>query len=97
MKSCWVYFLTNSNKTVLYIGVTNDLTRRVSEHKSKCIKGFTSTYSLSKLVYYENFNDIRQAIAREKQLKKWSRAKKDNLIETMNPFWKDLHDEDPIM
>ncbi|MBT6301578.1 MAG: GIY-YIG nuclease family protein [Candidatus Jacksonbacteria bacterium] len=97
MNYYYVYFLTNSNKTVLYIGVTNDLSRRVSEHKSKLIKGFTSQYSLSKLVYYEDFNDVQQAIAREKQLKKWARVKKDRLIEAVNPFWKDLSDEDPIM
>jgi len=86
----YVYFLTNRNNTVLYIGVTNNLKRRVLEHKNKVSSGFTSMYNVHKLVYYETFTDIRVAIAREKQLKGWLRKRKDELIEKTNPYWKEL-------
>ena len=76
--------------TKYYVGVTNDLERRASEHKSGLIPGFTQKYNCKKLVYYESFSDIEQAIAREKQLKGWVRKKKDALIDSMNPEWKDL-------
>jgi len=80
-----------SNRTqTLYIGVTNDIARRVNEHKSKLNPGFTSRYNIIKLVYVESFSDIRDAIAREKQLKGWRRNKKVSLIESVNPGWKDL-------
>lgn len=88
-----VYILTNSNDTVLYIGVTNDLERRLFEHKSKLVSGFTGNYNLNKLVYFEITTDVMSALEREKQLKRWSRAKKVTLIETLNPRWNDLHDE----
>ncbi|NQU83337.1 MAG: GIY-YIG nuclease family protein [Parcubacteria group bacterium] len=85
----YVYILS-SNSGTLYIGVTNDIERRVSEHKQGLIKGFTKKYNCKKLVYYEDYTDIKQAITREKQLKKWSRNKKQNLIKTLNPTWKDF-------
>ena len=86
----WVYIVTNERGSVLYIGMTNDLARRISEHRAGEIPGFTADYRCRKLVYYEHCTDVRDAIAREKQLKKWSRAKKVALIATLNPCWKDL-------
>ena len=84
MNQYYTYILSNKNDTTLYIGVTNDIERRVAEHRSGTIPGFTQKYKCHKLVYFESFSDVEQAIAREKQLKKWSRAKKDALIDTMN-------------
>ena len=75
---------------VLYIGVTNDLDRRVFEHKTKRVPGFSARYNVQKLVYFESFGDVRAAIAREKQLKGWLRSRKVALIESTNPQWKDL-------
>lgn len=92
MNQYYVYIMTNRSKT-LYTGVTNDLNRRVSEHKNKLIEGFTSKYNINKLVYFEETPDISSAIAREKQIKGWLRRKKIELIESMNPEWKDLSDE----
>jgi len=89
-KIYYVYILSNWNNRVVYIGVTNNLERRVYEHKNKLVPGFTSKYNVNKLVYYESTNDIFFALAREKEIKKWRREKKNNLIETMNPGWKDL-------
>jgi len=86
----WVYIITNRHDSVLYIGMTNDLVRRVSEHRSGEIHGFTSAYRCHKLLYYEHFTAVQDAIGRETQLKKWSRAKKVALIATMNPRWDDL-------
>ncbi len=86
----YVYILANKSNTVIYIGVTNDLERRVNEHKSEEIKGFTKRYKVNKLVYFEEFTEINEAISREKQLKNWIREKKNRLIETMNPEWSDL-------
>lgn len=83
--------MTNKSKT-LYTGVTNNLTRRVYEHKNKSIDGFTKKYNIHKLVYLELFNNIEAAIRREKQIKGWIRKKKIDLIESMNPDWKDLSD-----
>ncbi|MBS7261059.1 MAG: GIY-YIG nuclease family protein [Treponema sp.] len=74
----------------MYIGMTNDLTRRISEHKSGLIEGFTKKYHVHKLVYFESTEDVNNAIKREKQLKGWTRAKKNALVETVNPEWKDL-------
>ena len=86
-----VYILTNKYNTVLYIGVTADLFTRIPEHKSKLHKkAFTAKYNCDKLIYYETFGRIEDAIAREKQLKKWNRAWKDELIKKINPEWKDL-------
>jgi putative endonuclease len=81
--------MTNRSKT-LYTGVTNDLMRRVYEHKNKMIEGFTKKYNITKLVYYEETNDIQVAISREKQIKGWLRGKKIALIESVNPKWNDL-------
>ncbi len=92
MKKCYVYIMTNKSKT-LYTGVTNNLERRVWEHKKKMIPGFTYKYSITKLVYFEEGDDIRVAIAREKQIKGWLRLKKLTLIESINPEWRDLSDD----
>ena len=89
MRQHYVYIMTNKSRT-LYTGVTNNLERRVYEHKHKLIEGFTSKYNITKLVYYEAFGDIREALAREKQIKGWLRVKKIALIESVNPEWKDL-------
>jgi putative endonuclease len=89
MKNFYVYIVSNAART-LYIGVTNDLERRMYEHKNKLINGFTKKYNLTKLVYYELTGDIRDAIYREKQLKGWLRIKKIELIEEDNPGWDDL-------
>ena len=86
----FVYILTSINNKTLYIGVTNNLMRRVYEHKSGLIEGFTKKYNTKKLVYYEETNSIDTAIEREKQLKKWVRAKKNKLVESINPQWNDL-------
>ncbi len=91
MKEYFVYIMANRSKTI-YTGVTNDLERRVSEHKQGLIKGFTSRYNIKKLVYFESGFDIHEAISREKTIKGWLRKKKTALIESMNPQWKDLSD-----
>ncbi|WP_058535587.1 GIY-YIG nuclease family protein [Legionella saoudiensis] len=88
----YVYFLTNTYNNVLYVGVTNNLVRRVYEHKNRLMKGFTHKYNVNRLVYYEVCPDIIIAIKREKQINGWSREKKNNLIITMNPEWKDLYE-----
>jgi len=93
MCASYVYILSSSRNGTLYIGVTNDLMRRVWEHKAKIVKGFTSQYGVDKLVYYEEHQDIIVAIQREKLLKKWLRKWKINLIEKNNPYWQDLFDE----
>ena len=92
MKPMYVYIMSNKNNNVLYIGVTNDLIRRIYEHKNKILKGFTSKYNVEKLVYYECFEDELLAIQREKNLKNWHKEWKENLIRQMNPEWKDLYD-----
>ena len=83
----YVYIITNWSNEVMYIGVTNNLKRRMLEHKNKLVEGFTKTYNVKKLVYYECTSDVVSAIKREKQLKKWSRAKKNQLVESKNPDW----------
>ncbi len=90
MKRYYVYILTNHTKTTLYVGVTNNLERRLYEHKNKLIDGFSKRYNLNKLVYYEETTSIESAIEREKQLKGYARSKKDTLIITKNPYWEDL-------
>ena len=89
MTRYYVYILTSKENTALYIGVTNDLRRRLIEHKNELADGFTKRYHLHKLVYYEEFSEINDAISREKQLKGWSRRKKNALIEKRNPDWDD--------
>jgi putative endonuclease len=86
-----IYIMTNKYNTVLYIGVTNNLIRRCHEHKKQKIKGFTSKYNVHKLVYFETTTEIESAILREKQLKRWNRSKKLQLINQQNPLWKDLY------
>lgn len=86
----YLYILCNKYNGTLYIGVTNDLERRMFEHKNKLIDGFTKQYSLDKLVYFESYQYINDAIKREKNLKKWKRQWKKNLIEKENPNWSDL-------
>ena len=85
--------MTNEHDTVLYIGMTNDLERRISEHRTGEIPGFTADYRCRKFIYYEHCTDVQDAIAREKQLKKWSRAKKAALLTALNPRWKNLAPE----
>jgi len=85
----YVYIMASLTGT-LYVGMTNDINRRVYEHKHNLIEGFTKKYSCHKLVYYEHFTDVCEAINREKQIKRWRREKKQNLIRTINPGWKDL-------
>jgi putative endonuclease len=89
VREYYVYIMTNRSRT-LYTGVTNDLARRVYEHKTKQTPGFTQRYNITQLVYYEATPDVRSAIEREKQIKGWLRAKKIALIESMNPGWRDL-------
>jgi len=88
----YVYILTNKFNRVLYTGITNDIYRRVYEHKNKLIKGFSSKYNVTKLIYYEVFDNVESAIMREKQIKGGSRKKKNNLIMNMNPMFIDLYD-----
>ena len=92
-KKYYVYMMTNKNNTVIYTGVTNNLKRRVYEHKDKMLEGFTKKYNANKLVYFEITNDINSAIQREKQIKAGSRQKKIDLINSINAEWKDLYDE----
>ena len=89
----YVYILTNKSDRVMYIGVKNYLERRVYEHKQELIEGFTKRYHVHKLVYYEVTSDVRAAIEREKMLKGWLRARKNALVESMNPEWRDLSED----
>ena len=92
-KEYYIYIMTNRWNTVLYTGVTNNLKKRIYEHKEKYVRGFTKRYNIDKLVYYEMLGDIYNAITREKQIKAGSRNKKIELVQSMNPEWKDLFDE----
>ena len=87
----YVYILTNWDNSVMYIGMTNNLERRLYEHKNKLISGFTKKYNINKLVYYEHTTNVNAAIAREKEIKKWRREKKNNLVVSMNPDWQELN------
>ncbi len=90
--SYYVYIMTNKYRNVLYTGMTNDLIRRVYEHRNHLIKdSFTARYNVTRLVYFEMTEDVRSAIEREKQIKSWSRMKKDALVETQNPTWEDQY------
>lgn len=93
MEQYFVYILTNKYNNVLYVGITNNLIRRVYEHKNKLISGFTSKYNVNKLVYYESFQSVFDAIKREKEIKGWKSEKKVALINSFNPEWKDLYEE----
>ena len=86
----YLYVLTNWNNRVIYIGVTNDLERRVFKHKNKLVKGFTEKYNVNKLVYFEETGDVNAALTREKEIKKWRREKKDALVTNSNPQWTEL-------
>jgi putative endonuclease len=90
MKTYYVYILCNKKNGVLYTGITNDLKRRIYEHKNKLVKGFTSKYNCDTLVYFDGTPDVCAAIQREKQIKGWLRTKKVRIIESQNPDWKDL-------
>ena len=92
-KNYYVYILTNWNNKVMYIGVTNNLERRIQEHKSKQFDGFTKKYNVTKLVYYDVTNDVSSAIEYEKKYKGWTRKRKNELVESVNPEWKDLSEE----
>ncbi len=92
MTGGWVYFITNKRDGVLYAGVTNDLARRAFEHREGLVKGFTKRHGLKRLVYYEWFDDIRDAIQRESTIKHWPRAWKVRLLHGMNSEWNDLYD-----
>jgi putative endonuclease len=91
MNSYYVYILASRRNGTLYIGVTNDLVRRVYDHKTRTIEGFTEKYGVHTLVYYEPYTDVYDALTREKRLKKWKRQWKIDLIESVNPDWKDLY------
>ena len=92
-RAYYIYILASKRNGTLYIGVTNDLIRRVYEHKNDLVDGFTKKYRVHRLVYYEETNDVYEAILREKRMKKWKRQWKIELIEKMNPHWRDLYDE----
>jgi putative endonuclease len=92
-KQYYVYIMTNKTNNVLYVGVTNDLLRRIYEHKEKLAEGFTKKYNIVKLVYYEVFDDIENAILREKQIKAGPRRKKIQLVDSVNEEWRDLYGE----
>ena len=92
-KYYYIYIMTNKLNTVLYTSITNDLKRRVYEHKNKIVEGFTKRYNIDKLVYYEVFEDSYNAITREKQIKGWVRKKKADLINSFNPIWEDLYEK----
>ena len=92
MHKSYVYFMSNKNNTVIYIGITSNLLKRVYQHKTKAYKGFTYKYNCDMLIYFEEFNDINQAISREKQIKSGNRKRKESLVNTDNPEWNDLSD-----
>jgi putative endonuclease len=94
MKLYYVYILANNRNTVLYIGITSNIERRISEHKQGIIRGFTSKYNVDKLVYLEEHQNINEAIKREKQVKAGSRKKKEDLVNNFNPSWEDLSIQD---
>ncbi len=93
MNDYFVYILTNDHGNVMYVGVTNDLSRRLYEHRHELTDGFTKRYHVHKLVYFEHTSSIEAAISREKQLKGWTRARKNALVETLNPSWRDLSED----
>jgi len=92
MKSYYVYLLTIWNNRVMYVGMTNNLERRVYEHKNRLVSGFTKKYNINNLVYFEETSDMNAALSREKEIKKWRREKKDSLVLNVNPEWRDLSD-----
>ena len=97
MKNYWVYIICSQRNGTLYIGITNNLSRRIYEHREKMVPGFTAKYTIDQLVYFEQFENVADALRREKTLKKWSRNSKINLIESHNPEWKDLYENEQIL
>ena len=93
LKKGYLYILASRRNGTLYVGVTSDLVRRIGEHKQKLLDGFTKEYAVSNLVYFETFQDIREAIIREKQIKGWKRKWKTELIQSNNPYWRDLYED----
>lgn len=89
-KQFYVYILSNNSSNTLYIGISSNLQKRLWQHKNKLVEGFSKKYNLNKLVYYEIYEEVQQAITREKQLKKWKRCWKDDLVSKSNPTWVDL-------
>jgi len=92
MKSGFVYILASKRNGTLYIGVTSNLIQRIWQHKNHSVEGFTATHAVTQLVYFEQYDDINEALAREKQLKNWTRKWKQDLIEKENPYWRDLYE-----
>ena len=93
MRTYWVYMLCSKRNGTLYIGVTNDLSRRIFEHRNKLVPGFTSRYDVTRLVWYESYENVNEALQREKSMKRWMRAWKLEAIEKMNPDWRDLYED----
>ena len=92
-KRGYLYILASRRNGTLYVGVTSDLVKRIEEHRQKLVDGFTKEYEVSNLVYYETFEDIRDAIVREKRIKGWKRKWKTELIQASNPYWRDLYED----
>ena len=92
-KKGYLYILASRRNGTLYVGVTSDLVKRVEEHRQKLVDGFTKRYSLTRLVYFEMFEDIKDAITRERHLKEWKRKWKTELIQSINPYWRDLYED----
>jgi putative endonuclease len=92
-KKGYVYILASSRNGTLYVGVTSDLIKRIDEHRQKLVDGFTKKYEITNLVYYETFEDIKDAIVRERQIKEWKRKWKMELIQSVNPYWRDLYED----
>ena len=93
MRTYWVCMLCSKRNGTLYIGVTNDLSRRIFEHRNKLVPGFTSRYDVTRLVWYESYENVNEALQREKSMKRWMRAWKLEAIEKMNPDWRDLYED----
>jgi putative endonuclease len=92
-KKGYLYILASRRNGTLYVGVTSDLVKRIEEHRQKLVEGFTKKYDVTNLVYFETFENIRDAIAREKQIKEWKRKWKAELIQSVNPYWRDLYED----
>jgi putative endonuclease len=89
----YLYILASRRNGTLYVGVTSDLVKRIGEHRQKLVEGFTKKYEVTDLVYYEAFEEIRDAIVRERQVKEWKRKWKTDLIQSVNPYWRDLYED----
>ena len=93
LKKGYLYILASRRNGTLYVGVTSDLVKRIGEHRKKLVEGFTKKYEVTNLVYYEAFEEIRAAIVRERQIKEWKRKWKTDLIQSVNPYWRDLYED----